>query len=113
MSTAAGSLGPKATLMATLSRQREAFLREGPPSAAQRRQLLGRLRQTLIDHQEDVAAAVDRDFGHRSRHETLLGETFVTVAGIKHMIRHLASWMKPERRSVPLQFQPGRAQVVY
>jgi coniferyl-aldehyde dehydrogenase len=101
------------TLIAMLRRQRDAFLREGPPSAAQRKQLLGRLRQVLMDRQQDIAAAVDLDFRHRSRHETLLGETFVTVASIKHMIRHLASWMKPERRSVPFQFLPGRAHVVY
>jgi coniferyl-aldehyde dehydrogenase len=113
MSTAAPSLEPTATLKVMLQRQREAFLREGPPSAAQRKQLLGRLRRTLMEHQDDIAAAVDRDFGHRSRHETLLGETFVTVASIKHMIRHLASWMKPKRRSVPFQFRPGHAQVVY
>jgi coniferyl-aldehyde dehydrogenase len=41
-----------------------------------------------------------------------MAETFVTVASIKHMIRHVASWMKPERRGVPFQFRPGRAQVV-
>jgi coniferyl-aldehyde dehydrogenase len=107
------SSGPIATLRLTLERQRTGFLRDGPPSAAQRRELLRRLRQTLVDHQEEIAAAVDHDFGHRSRHETLLGETFVTVASIKHMSRHLASWMKPGRRRVPLQVWPGRARVMY
>lgn len=100
-------------LSAMLQRQREAFLRDGAPSAAQRKELLGRLRRTLIDRQEEIATAVNQDFGHRSRHETLLAETFVRVSSIKHMIRHLASWMKPERRSVPFQFRPGRAQLVY
>jgi coniferyl-aldehyde dehydrogenase len=28
-------------------------------------------------------------------------------------MRHVASWMRPERRSVALQFRPGRAQIVY
>jgi coniferyl-aldehyde dehydrogenase len=100
-------------LKAILTRQREAFLRDGAPSTAQRRQLLGRLRDTLLEHQQEMAEAIDQDFGHRSRHETLLGETFRTVSSIDHSIRHLASWMKPERRSVPLQFRPGRADVVY
>jgi coniferyl-aldehyde dehydrogenase len=107
------SPGRPAALMATLERQRAAFLRDGPPSAAKRKELLGRLRQMLMDHQEEIAAAVDRDFGHRSPHETLLAEIFVTVAAIKHMSRHVASWMRPERRSVALQFWPARAQVVY
>lgn len=104
---------PAIDLRPALELQRAAFIRQGPPSASDRKKLLGRLRQTLVDHQKDVSSAVDHDFGHRSRHETLLGETFVTVASIKHTIRHLESWMKPERRSVALQFRPGRAQVVY
>jgi coniferyl-aldehyde dehydrogenase len=113
MSVTASSLERPAALRATLERQQAAFVLDGPPSAAQRKELLGRLRQMLMNHQEEIATAVDHDFGHRSRHETLLAETFVTVASIKHLIRHLASWMKPERRSVALQFRPGRAQVVY
>jgi coniferyl-aldehyde dehydrogenase len=112
MSTSTVSSDPTDSLASILDRQRAAFLRDGPPTAARRKELLGRLRQTVIDHQEDLATAVALDFGHRSRHETLLAETFVTVTAIKHMIRHVASWMKPERRSVPFQFLPGRAQVV-
>lgn len=107
------SLQRPAALRAALERQRAAFLCAGPPSADQRKELLGRLRQMLMDRQEEIADAVDYDFGHRSRHETLLAETFVTVAGIKHMMRHVASWMRPERRRVALQFRPARAQVVY
>lgn len=113
MPTNTPSSEPMGMLSAMLDRQRAALLREGSPAAAQRQVLLRRLRQTLIDHQHDVATAVDHDFGHRSRHETLLGETYLTVASINHMIRHVASWMQPERRAVALPFWPGRAQVVY
>jgi coniferyl-aldehyde dehydrogenase len=93
-------------LKTMLEAQRAACLRDGPPTGAQRKEALGRLRQLLIDHQEEVATSIDHDYGHRSRHETLLGENFVTVESIKHTIRHLNAWMKPERRSVPLQFWP-------
>jgi coniferyl-aldehyde dehydrogenase len=100
-------------LRTTLDAQRAAYLRDGAPTAAQRKQTLGRLRQLLIDHQHQVADAIDQDFGHRSRHETLLGETFLTVESIKHTIRHLNRWMQPERRRVPLQYWPARAQLIY
>ena len=100
-------------LKSMLEAQRAASLRDGPPTGAHRKEALGRLRQLLIDHQEEVATAIDHDYGHRSRHETLLGETFVTVESIKYTVRHLDAWMKPERRSVPLQFWPARAQVVF
>lgn len=102
-----------AALRSTLERQRAAFLRDGPPSSDQRKETLDRLRRLLIDHQDEVVSAIDQDFGHRSRHETLLSEIVLTVASIKHAIRHLNTWMKPERRSVPMQFWPARAQVIY
>jgi coniferyl-aldehyde dehydrogenase len=113
MSTTTPSLERTAALRSTLERQRAAFLRDGPPTLQQRKEALRRLRQLLIDHQDEIASAVDRDFGHRSRHETLLGELFLTAESIQHTIRHLSAWMKPERRSVPFQFRPGRAQVIY
>jgi coniferyl-aldehyde dehydrogenase len=100
-------------LRATFERQRAAFLREAAPSATQRKETLGRLRRLLIGREDEIAAAIDRDFGHRSRHETLLGEIFLTAESIKHAIQHLNSWMKPERRSVPFQFRPARAEVMY
>jgi coniferyl-aldehyde dehydrogenase len=92
-------------------RQKAAFLRDGPPSASARKDALLRLGQLLTDHQADLAGAISSDFGHRSRHETLLAEVFATIAGIRHSTRHLASWMKPERRSVALHFLPGHARV--
>ncbi len=82
-----------------LERQRAAFLRDGPPSPAARRGALLRLKRLLTDHQHEIASAVSADFGHRSWHETLLADIFTTVAGIKHARRHVAGWMKPERRS--------------
>lgn len=104
---------PAAALGVILQRQKAAFLREGPPSAPVRKEALGRLKQLLTVHQAELAVAISADFGHRSRHETLLADVFTTIAGIKHSARHLASWMKPERRRVPLHFFPGRARVLH
>jgi coniferyl-aldehyde dehydrogenase len=94
-------------------RQKEAFLQQGAPSASERKAVLRRLEKLLKDHQTDLARAISTDFGHRSRHETLLAEVFATISGIKHSARHLASWMKPEHRSVALHFLPGRAEVLH
>jgi len=96
-----------------LANQRSAFLRDGPPSARARRDSLLRLKRLLLDHQADFVAAVSADFGHRSPHETILADLFTTIAGIHHSARHVASWMRSERRSVPFYFLPGRAKVVY
>lgn len=64
-------------------------------------------------NQDAFAAAISADFGNRSRPETLLAEVAPTLAAIRHASRHLARWMRPQRRRVGLTFQPGRAWVEY
>jgi coniferyl-aldehyde dehydrogenase len=101
-----------ADLEQILRRQKAAFRREGSPSAPARKADLLRLKRLLTDHKADLAAAISDDFGHRSRHETLLADLFTTIAEIDYGVHHLAAWMKPERRGVSLPFLPGRARVL-
>jgi hypothetical protein len=68
-------------LAATLVRQRAAFLRDGPPPLAERRSDLMRLKNALRAHREDFVAAINTDFGHRSRQETLLFDLASVVEG--------------------------------
>jgi coniferyl-aldehyde dehydrogenase len=100
-------------LSALFDRQRAAFLREGPPSLAQRRDDLMRLKAALLAHREDFVAAIDADFGHRARQETSLLELSPVVEGIKYLHRNLAGWMRPERRKTALRFCPGATRVLY
>jgi hypothetical protein len=95
----AAGLPPTTTLTSQFQQQKASFLREGPPSLQARRDALRRLKGLVTGHEADIAAAVSTDFGHRSRHETLLGDLFTTVAGIKHASRHLARECSDKRRS--------------
>ena len=104
---------PTLDLAACLARQRAAFLRDGPPSLAQRRSDLDRLRRALIDQRQAIEAALMADFGHRSTHETTMFETMTVVEGIRYLQRHLRRWMKPQRRHTAIHFQPARAYVQY
>src|SRR5207253_11381147 len=85
-----------------LARQRAAFLQAGPPTLAQRRADLRKLRQAIKQNAERIALEISGDFGNRSRYETLLADVWPTLAAIRHAIRHLASWMAPKRVSVGL-----------
>ena len=100
-----------AGLRETFARQREGAVREPYPDAATRDRRLGALEQLLRGNAEAIAGAIARDFGHRSHHETRLLEIFPSLEAVKHARRHLRRWMRPERRSVSLWFQPGRARV--
>ncbi|MBF8795726.1 coniferyl aldehyde dehydrogenase [Pseudomonas monteilii] len=100
-------------LQATFAAQRTAFAANPMPPAAQRRQWLKSLRELLLEHQQPLIEAIDRDFEGRSADETLLAELLPSVQGLRHAERHLYRWMKPSRRQVGLAFQPARAQVLY
>jgi coniferyl-aldehyde dehydrogenase len=96
-----------------LSRQRQAFQREGAPDLAERRADIRKLRDAIKKEAEEIAAAISADFGNRSRHETLLADIWPVVASARHTLSHLGSWMRPKRVPVGLELLPGRARILY
>jgi coniferyl-aldehyde dehydrogenase len=59
-----------------------------------------------------MAQAISADFGQRSRHETLIAESFILLADIAHTVRHLKRWMKPRRVATALHFIPGSSRII-
>lgn len=96
-----------------LVRQRAAFLRDGSPSLVQRRADLSKIKRALIDRRGEIEAAIDADFGHRSRHETAIMEVFGVVAGIDYLSKNLRRFMRREPRHVSLLLQFGKAWIEY
>ncbi|MFV3074422.1 coniferyl aldehyde dehydrogenase [Niveispirillum fermenti] len=96
-----------------LAAQRRAVLAANPPDLAARRQSLDALAGLVRTHREAMIAAVSADFGNRARQETELGELLPLMNGIRHVRRHLKSWMRPERRRPGLAFRPASARVEY
>ncbi len=94
-------------LQATLAAQRAAYHAHPVPSYAERFEDLRRLRAFVRDNQDALCAAISADYGHRSRHESLLCEVLPAVDGVGHTLRHLRGWMKPQRRGVDLKSFPG------
>jgi hypothetical protein len=82
-------------------RRRAAFAKERYPSLAVRRDRLARLLDFVTRHEARFVAAVDRDFGGRSSHETRLAELYIVAAEIAEARKHLARWMRPQRVATP------------
>ncbi len=87
-------------LSATLARQHDAYFAHPVPSLAERRADLQQLQRFIRNHKQALCAAISADYGHRSRHETLMAEIFPAIDAIDHAIGHLRGWMKPQRRAV-------------
>ncbi len=85
-------------LQEALDVQRRAWLAEPQLSYEARIADLGGLGRWVEAEQEAVIAAIDADFGSRSRMETLLSEILIVQASIKHTKSRLKGWMRPRRR---------------
>jgi coniferyl-aldehyde dehydrogenase len=99
------------TLEAILSRQRAAFMAAPRPTAEQRRENLRKLEAMVKRHQDAMTDAISADFGNRSKPETILSEVVGTLAAAAHARKHLAAWMRPQRRAVGMNFQPATNRV--
>jgi coniferyl-aldehyde dehydrogenase len=97
-------------LAPTLARLRSAW-QARRPDYSQRRDDLQRLRAVLKRRLGEMADTVAADFGHRSRHETLIADGMTVLNEIDHLARHLRRWMKPQRVGVGWRFWPARAEV--
>ncbi len=106
-------LKPSVEAAAILARMKAAQRKEGAPSAAARIALLDRLEAAVLARNDALAEAISRDFGNRSKHETVAAEIFVVLSEIRHARAHLRDWMRPQAREVGIAFLPATAQVVF
>jgi coniferyl-aldehyde dehydrogenase len=92
--------------------QREAYFAHPYPSLEERKENLRKLDKVLTDNAHAIAEAINADFGHRAVEETLMAEVFGTVDGIRHTIKHVGKWMKPQKRAVSITFAGGSNTVI-
>ena len=102
---------PTESLDALLSRMKEGHRKAGAPSHAERIASLEKLERALLARKGAIADAISRDFGHRSKHESLVSEVFMVQGAIKYAKAHLHEWMEPEEREVGFVFLPARIEV--
>jgi aldehyde dehydrogenase (NAD+) len=93
-------------------RQREAWLSNPQPSAAERLSAIGRIRDWVRSHRGDIRAAVAADLG-KPDPETDLTEILTVLTEAKHALRHLRRWMRPQRVGTPLAVFGTRSRVTF
>lgn len=91
---------PQNVLAHTLALQRNAYFANPVPTLQERKTDLRTLQRFIREHKDALCDSISADYGHRSRHETMLAEVFPAVDGIDHVAGQLRGWMKPQRRKV-------------
>ncbi|MDQ0251373.1 coniferyl-aldehyde dehydrogenase [Sphingomonas kyeonggiensis] len=98
-----------------LDAQRGAFMAELPVPLDVRRDRLKRAIAMVADNADRLCDALSEDFGHRSREQSMITDIAASVGPLKHALKHLARWAKPERKPVlfPLGLLGGRGHIEY
>ena len=96
-----------------LAQQKLAYQRYPVPTAKERIERLSRLKNVLVKYQDQIAEAINLDYGNRSVSETKIGELLTCLEQIKYYSKHLTNWMKPSKRHVGIIHQPAKAWVQY
>jgi len=96
-----------------LERQRAAFTAELPVDAMIRRDRLQRAIRLVLEHKDGFTKALSDDFGHRSTEMSLVTDIMASVKPLKHAIKHMDQWMRPEKRKLdfPLGLLGAQARV--
>jgi len=98
---------PGAELRACLERQRRAFRADPNPGLEQREADLLALKRLLSENRDAIAEAISKDYGNRSRHETMLAEIIMVLDGVKFVLKHLKRWLKTQKREIDFSLYPG------
>jgi len=93
--------------------QQAAYRADPCPSADERRRRLKALKHQVARHQDVLAEAMSRDFGHRSHAESKMLDLLGSVLEANHAISHVRRWMKPSRRRTELLFLTNSVRVLY
>lgn len=98
-----------------LQRLRKAQRSHGVPDANTRKDRLQRCIDLLVENQDVLANTLDEDYGGRSPYLTKMSDVLQPVGHLKHAIKHLDKWMKPEKRpaAFPMGLLGGRARIEY
>ena len=102
-------------LNSLLAAQRKAQSAEMPVPLDVRRNRLRRAIDMVGGNAEEICKALGDDFGHRSREMSMIGDIGPSLSSLKHALRHVAAWSRPEKRGVmfPLGLLGARARVEY
>lgn len=102
-----------AAMQLLLDRQRASFTAELPVTAAVRKDRLQRALKLVLEHKDGFVKALSDDFGHRSVEMSLVTDIMASVKPLKHSLKHLDAWMRPEKRKLdfPLGLLGAKAEV--
>ncbi|GEA50259.1 aldehyde dehydrogenase [Vibrio inusitatus NBRC 102082] len=96
-----------------LEQLKSGYSQEPSPSIELRKQRLLLLKQSIVDHEKQLIAALSKDFGFRSDFDSVLTDIIPTINHIKYTVKNLSKWARPSKRHAGLMLMPSKLRVEY
>ncbi len=90
----------KARMSAILELQKRLQTSKGAPDARLRKDRLTRAINLVLEHKDELLAALNEDFGARSRDMSLFTDISGAIGPLKHARANVEKWMAPQKRNV-------------
>lgn len=91
-----------------VSEQRSYFATGATIPVAARKAALRRLERAILDHEDEINAALKEDLG-KSPTESYMCEVGLTLAELRHQIKHVGRWAKRHRKMTGLANFPAQS----
>jgi len=91
--------------------QRKRFKSGNTRPLEARRMVLERLREVITANEAAILEALKDDLG-KGPIEAYASEVAYVLGEIRHALKHLKGWMKPQKRSTPLSLWPAKSAVL-
>ncbi len=91
--------------------QKDAYAAAPYPPYEERAANLERIIRLTEANEDKFIEAINADYGHRARQETVIAEIVVTVSGAKMAKKQLKKWMQPRGVPTPLHMLPARSRI--
>jgi acyl-CoA reductase-like NAD-dependent aldehyde dehydrogenase len=101
-----------ATISTIIASQNQFFQTGATHPYAFRLAQLKRLKELVIQYDEQILAALATDLG-RAPYESYMADTIVVLDELNTAIKNLKKWMKPSKVSTPMQLFPASSKVAY
>ena len=102
---------PTERISEIVAAQRTYFHSHATISIEFRLDMLRRLRDAIIRHEQSLTDALYTDL-HKSYEEAYLTEISIVVGEIDNFLKHLKQWAAPSKRSTPLKLMPSKSSII-
>lgn len=100
-------------LDAIAAKQRQYFLTHATQPYEFRIKTLRQLRRLIVDHENDITAAIHRDL-HKSSFEALFMDVWIVLKELDYIMKNLQHWMHVKKMTSPFPLSwPGKSHVYY